>query len=89
MRDTFLDVDIDLISAALWVGYTDDSETPEMIMKKFEALEKIQQQQRDKDTTVSEEQTEETSNEQKVAAELDQDQVDYLSILSFLPSKIR
>lgn len=31
------------MSVAHWVGYVDDSETPEMIMKKFEELERIQQ----------------------------------------------
>lgn len=29
-------------STAHWVGYVDDSETPEMIMKKFEELERLQ-----------------------------------------------
>eukprot|EP01122_Echinamoeba_exundans_P000575 TRINITY_DN10500_c0_g1_i1.p1 TRINITY_DN10500_c0_g1~~TRINITY_DN10500_c0_g1_i1.p1 ORF type:complete len:478 (+),score=101.41 TRINITY_DN10500_c0_g1_i1:107-1435(+) len=29
------------VSASLWVGYAADEETPEMIMKKFEALERL------------------------------------------------
>ena len=28
-------------SEALYVGYVEDNETPEMIMKKFEALDKV------------------------------------------------
>ncbi|PRP84414.1 methyltransferase MT-A70, putative (ISS) [Planoprotostelium fungivorum] len=64
------------MSAALWVGYTDDSETPEMIMKKFEALEKIQQQQRDSSTSSTKEE-QETTDEPKETT-LDQDQLETL-----------
>lgn len=38
-------------SAVHYVGYVEDEETPEMIMKKFEALERIQKQQEEKQLT--------------------------------------
>jgi len=66
------------MSAALWVGYTDDSETPEMIMKKFEALEKIQQEQREKEAVVTTETTENGQQSEAKESELNQDQLETL-----------
>lgn len=34
-----------ICSSALWLGYVEDGETPEMIMKKFEKLEQLQRSQ--------------------------------------------